>query len=208
MYTLLSIILIPLGIFFELDRVRKDRTKVPIILLHGWFTQNLPYFFLMRRLEKLGYLVCVPYLGLHIGDVEKITKKLEEYIKKNKLKNFIMVGHSYGGLIATNYYLKNKETVKKIITLGTPFYGAEVAKYGSFFSKGAEQMIPNSKFLNFLHRQEIEKEKIISLATPYDPRVPIVSTKLKGSKHFPVECYGHVQLIYSRKVFNKIKEVL
>lgn len=84
---------------------------------------------IIKSLEKLGYksglsLFSFPYdwrlpPSEHIQSLNK-TINLAYTINKKKS---ILIGHSYGGILAYNQVLKNKETVEHVISIGSPFLG-------------------------------------------------------------------------------------
>lgn len=52
------------------------------------------------------------------------AKELEDFIEKNDFEKVDLVCHSMGGLVASNYALKNSEKIHRVITLATPFEGS------------------------------------------------------------------------------------
>lgn len=55
------------------------------------------------------------------------AEQLEQFIKANKYTNNILVGHSMGGTVIDYYLARNAEnrtSTQKVITLGTPHFGA------------------------------------------------------------------------------------
>jgi len=96
-----------------------------IVLLHGW-GQNIE---MMRPLgDKLSNnhritIIDLPGYGDSSEPKEALTiydynEILEEFIKKLKIKNPILIGHSFGGRISMIYSSKNK--VEKLILFGSP----------------------------------------------------------------------------------------
>lgn len=60
------------------------------------------------------------------------AEQLEDFINHNMYTDVILVCHSMGGLVASDYINRsdyNKEKVEKLITLGTPYLGAPKALY-------------------------------------------------------------------------------
>lgn len=60
------------------------------------------------------------------------AQKLENYIEEQKFTDVILVCHSMGGLVASEYLNRSDDNVKKVdklITLGTPYLGAPKALY-------------------------------------------------------------------------------
>lgn len=95
-----------------------------VVLLHGW-GQNID---MMKPIaDKMdGYKFTIldfPGFGKSdepstAWDVEKYTVLLEKLLKELKIKNPIIVGHSFGGRVAINYSSRNK--VSKVVLFGSP----------------------------------------------------------------------------------------
>jgi len=183
------------------------KKKIPIVALPGWLSYNAQLFLLKKRLEKLGYRVYLPKLGLQLGKIENLSEKLSEYLQKHNIDQFIFIGHSLGGIIGMHYYCNNKATITKFIALGTPFYGTNFARH-MFLSPSIAQIKPNSEFLKTLHKRKITMNQVYSIATLQDGSVPIKSTKLARAHHITVNVHGHNTLIYSKTVFDEIAKIL
>ena len=96
-----------------------------IVLLHGW-GQNIE---MMKPLgEKLSKKFRITILDLPgFGESSEPTTSLtiydyndilEEFLEKLKIKNPILIGHSFGGRISIVYASKNK--VEKLVLFGSP----------------------------------------------------------------------------------------
>lgn len=96
-----------------------------IVLLHGW-GQNIEMMKpLGDRLQKKYRITILDFPGFGDSDelkkalsIDDYTVILEELIKKLKIKNPIIIGHSFGGRVAINYSSRNK--VQKLILFGSP----------------------------------------------------------------------------------------
>jgi len=103
-----------------------DKHEV-ILMLHGGPGNRCRYLKPLFDLSKKGY-TCISYDQLGFGKSSKIKGKkslmkvstfvdeLDNLIKTLKLKNFILLGHSWGGQLALEYLLRIKNnSVKKLI---------------------------------------------------------------------------------------------
>ena len=118
---------------------------IPLVLLHGGMGFDSSYFKVpgILDLSKSGFQIiiydqrghgksdrCDPVYYTHktwINDLQKITEKL-------KLKNFNLLGHSYGGWLAIAYAVKNPKELSNLILLNThagPVDTSNVSKYKS-----------------------------------------------------------------------------
>ena len=97
-----------------------------IVLLHGW-GQNIEMMDkLGKGLEKKYHITILdlpgfgrssePAFGWTIYDYYEM---LVEFLKKLKIKNPVLVGHSFGGRISIIYSAKNK--VDKLVLLASPY---------------------------------------------------------------------------------------
>ena len=134
----------------------------------------------------------------------------------------IIVAHSMGGAVSRKYMVDyGDEKVHKLITLATPHHGVNNFTRGELIllvldiftgrDNEAEQMLPDSNFLNELnnadkdHRHKIvtvgtytygnESNKIfdISFLSKTDFVVKLDSTKLEGSKHYEITGCSHTE---------------
>lgn len=102
--------------------------KQPIIILHGWGLNGSKYNQLLKILKNKGFDVYSPDLpGFGQEPLISESMKLDDYIefidkyiKRNKIENPILIGHSFGGRIALKYGWEYPEKVSKIILTGTP----------------------------------------------------------------------------------------
>ena len=196
------------GYFLTLRTVNPQaRYPTPIVLLHGWATQNPILLILKKRLEKIGYRVYVPSFGWHFKSIETICKKLDLFIKTHRIGPFICIGHSLGGIIALHYYTRYQGSLEKCIALGSPFHGAPHARV-FWFSASAQEMIPESSFLEGLNCRNESLERFFSLATPCDEVVPASSSTVETGNNILIDAAGHVDLLLSRKVFQEIRRIL
>lgn len=98
----------------------------PVVLLHGW-GQNIE---MMKpigdKLEKDNRIIILDFPGFGNSpepkkemSVYEYCDVLEELLNKLKVKNPILIGHSFGGRIAIIYASRNK--IEKLVLFGSPF---------------------------------------------------------------------------------------
>ncbi len=121
--------------------VEPSRGPQTFLLVHGAWHGGWCWDLVRARLEKLGHRVISPTLpglgpraaelnastGLqtHIDDVIAL-------IERDKLNNFVLVGHSYGGMVITGIADRMKERIKHIVYLDAalPKDGQSMISYG------------------------------------------------------------------------------
>lgn len=136
----------------ELDvfyRVNGVENGLPIIFIHGlagdsrFFHNQLRYFGNSHRtiaIDLPGHGQSAPISG---QTVEIYNKSIEAVIKNEKIDSYILAGHSMGGVICLENYLKNKDKVKAIILISTSstihvsktLIDASIKDFDHFFKK-------------------------------------------------------------------------
>ena len=105
-----------------------NKKKDAIVLLHGW-GQNIEMMQMLGepfKNENRIIIVDFPGFGLspepkRVMDVNDYTILIEELLKKLKVKNPILIGHSFGGRVSVKFASRND--VKKVILLSPALRG-------------------------------------------------------------------------------------
>lgn len=106
--------------FFDND------SDINIVYLHGW-GQNKEMMMPIAKpfIKKHNVLIIdLPGFGqseepTDIWTIEEFAEVVHEIVKKHKIKNPIMIGHSFGGKISIIYSLKYE--VSKLVLLASPY---------------------------------------------------------------------------------------
>lgn len=102
--------------------------KNPIVILHGWNLSASHFESLINELKARKFKVYCPDLP-GFGQMQKPSKSLflsdyvtyvEQYLKTNKLKDSILIGHSFGGRISIKLAAYNNTKIKSLILAGVP----------------------------------------------------------------------------------------
>ena len=122
-----------------------------VVLLHGWGQNTEMMDPIGKGLEKNFYITNIdlpgfgkssePTYGYTVYDYYEVIDKL---LTKLKIKNPIIIGHSFGGKIAIIYAAKKK--VDKLILLASPF------------RRSAKKNSVKVKILKFLKKVPVVKE--------------------------------------------------
>lgn len=99
--------------------------KPPIIFIHGFRGSSIGLKEIVSYLPNFkSYTPDIPPFGnsepLDDYSVETYTNFLQNYIKKNNLKNPVLIGHSMGSIIAAAMANKYPELINKKIVLLAP----------------------------------------------------------------------------------------
>ncbi len=130
-------------------RVSGSEKGLPVILVHGlagdsrFFHNQLRFFGNTRR----TIAVDLPGHGKSSAmpapqSIEAYNSSIEEVIKKEKIDSYILAGHSMGGIICMENYLKHKDRVKAMVLVSTSsvlpvtdeLINASVNDFDSFFN--------------------------------------------------------------------------
>ncbi len=141
--------------------------KVPVVLLHGFFSTQKSLQAIENHLEQAGFPVMSLELGGTLGVFFtrgiKESASLFDHIMKRQMERhgfqkFHIIAHSKGGLVAAWWLSKmsGSRYCNRLITLGTPFAGVWhawliiLSPFG-FFWRSVWQMRPNSRFFRELN---------------------------------------------------------
>src|SRR4030042_5709985 len=103
-------------------------SKYPVVILHGWNLYSEKYQILRSTLVKEGFRVYIPDLpGFGKRIVPKTAYNIDDYVdfvldylKSNKIKKCIIIGHSFGGRVAVKLAARYPYYLDRLILTGTP----------------------------------------------------------------------------------------
>lgn len=189
------------------------------IILVGGFTSKPNTFLTGIRKELLArdYNVLTPDLGWEVHDINLHTEKLHEFLTRSEVylyfdhhctikdliarKKIILIGHSMGGLIVANLGKQYPEFNKiPIIPLASPLQGTPLAYLESWISTAAEEMKPNSKWIQALQKDLKENPRVLVQIRAYrglDELVPGKYSCLPEYLREDSNHVGHLSLIYT-----------
>jgi len=214
-----------------IKRQEYDPTKIPVLLLYGFFSSRRSLVVLEKILSDRGYQVVSFNLGglLEVFFTRSITEtaefidqKLKRQFERNHIDRIHIVAHSKGGLVAMWWLLRlgGHQHCKKLITMGTPFQGSSLTWLAlvtplGFIFRDMWQMRPGSLFLKTLHETPIpEGVQIYNLYSNQDR----VATGEKGIFPtptptpnvilVPMHQVTHFQFLYRQEVGDTIARIL
>ena len=168
---------------------------------------------LAGELEGAGYKVIYPDLGEMKGDLIKYSDKVGELIKDSgeRGERISIVAYSAGGLVARGALDDSKveQYIGRVITIGSPHNGSEVARLGSFLGGeicpiSCKQMSPDSDFIRELMRPN-DKDRWLSIRSSFDEVVtPSESSILSEVSNLEISSIcGEEGVTHSNLVSNK-----
>ena len=186
----------------------------PILLVHGFFSNRGMWLSFRSRLAgaNVGRVYTVTLEPLN-GSIEAMMPTLESridaIIHETGQEKIIVVAHSMGGLLARAYMAQvGAARIAKLITLGTPHHGSQIAALGLF--ECAKQMRYRSPWIEMLEDLEAANPPAIPALSIYtlndDLVYPPESSVLEweGAENVPVSAVGHVALLYSEPIAKRV----
>lgn len=190
--------------------------KEGVVLLHGILRTNRCMKGLTVFLEKENYEVLNLDYPSSKYDILSIAKLIHSQIKNfsSQTVKTHYVGYSMGGLIIRAYlHLYRPSNLGRVIMLGTPNQGSEIADflkpfgiYKILYGPAGQQLITDQKNIKKIFGNINYELGIIAGSSPFyllankiigkksDGRVSIVNTKIEGMKEHIIIKSGHTML--------------
>ncbi len=143
-FLLLQVITIIL--FIPLPSSKKKENKNTIVIITDILTSPILYIILYLYLIRNQYNVYFYYTFNPFRNLISHSLKLSNYLNKLPEFNITLLGHGAGGLIPLSISDEARKKVKKLITLGTPFWGTQIYKYLDFIPI-FKDLLPRSDYL-------------------------------------------------------------
>ncbi len=187
-----------------------SQRSVNIILIQGIHARWVYLKKIGDALSEAGYSVyTVSELGKNMDKISLNAKRVEKFIKVNKLNNVIIVAHSKGGLIAKHILVDVglEDRIVKVITIGTPFHGTLISK--DIPNSAYREFATGSDTIRYLDSNSEVNHKIISILPEWDNLVqPVESIKLEGAQNITLPIKGHHKIMYSVRLIDLVKKTV
>lgn len=213
--------LLVLSATYFVDLEKRDPKEIinnqkPILLIHGLYHNSACWLYYRNILNKADV---GPVFTINLGSpfnkiedhAEKVKEKVAEIQKQTGRKDIMLVGHSMGGLVASEFALRHadQETqVTDIVTIGTPLKGTPIAYMG--FGKDAKQLRHNCSYIKELSKSICEQNKIryFHIGTETDELVVPYNSSLllenKKAKHLKISNLGHIGIVFSDRIIDAV----
>lgn len=182
--------------------------RTPVVLVHGYLCNHRVWDVMAHRLRDAGH----PVLGI---DLEPLFESIDSYApllehavealrRQTGAPKVILIGHSMGGLAIRAWMrVHGHDRVDRVITLGTPHAGTQIAPRTK--AANGVQMSWNSNWLQELAASETPAPRsLMHIAlTPQDPIVyPQRDQVLPGVPVTVFDGLGHVELCLNGAVMD------
>ncbi len=194
---------------------REDRR--PVVFLHGYAQHSANFIWLIRRLRADGWLHLYSVRhGAVGGDIERsaarLGTELDRIRRESGAPQLDVVAHSMGGLVARACLGARGRAsgIARLVTLGTPHQGTLV--FPRFrVDPMVAQMRPGSAMLARLAdgRAATAAADCIAIYSADDAIVvPASAGYWPGAFNIEVRGLGHMSLLFSRRVYELVRENL
>ena len=193
------------------DQLTHDDHRPPVLLVHGYGCSRASWWWLRRRLCAAGWRVATinlePVYTSIDNYVAPLARRIDEVLAQSAAPRLILVGHSMGGLVARAYLQRyGADKVARLVTLGTPHRGSELARFGC--GQNARQMQPGSDWLQAL-ASEAPAIETLALYSPHDNYVlPQANLDWPGTPQRTLDGLGHLAMLFSPRVAQALLESL
>lgn len=192
------------GLFMGTEKLQPSpQGRLPVLLLHGYVC-NRGFMLPLRRylrahgISAYSHNLEPVYAGID-SYADGVAQRVEDIRAATGADRLIILALSMGGLVARAYLRKHgTRHVAKLITLGTPHQGTEMARLGA--GENALQMVPGNAWLRRLN-EDAPALPVVSVLSCQDNIVaPQEGAVLAGAKNVRLSGMGHVTMPFSRRI--------
>ena len=177
-----------------------------VVLMHGVYCNRGVWRPVRRRLVKHAQVrVAVPTLTPVTAGLAQQAQGFAQWLDalvKDQPQRVVLIGHSMGGLIARLCITQGllRTSVHKLICLGSPHAGSELAKLLS--GEVGRDLSRQSEVLADLEAAASASTAVVNLYSRHDNLVaPYESAYLPHATNLVLDGIGHMSLVYSRQVY-------
>jgi pimeloyl-ACP methyl ester carboxylesterase len=149
--------------------MRRSVTPRDVLVLPGWLAADRSTSVIRAALARDGHRVRGWGLGRNRGDVagaaDTLVAQLQQHLDRSG-RPTDLVGWSLGGTIAREVARRAPDTVRRIVTLGTPLHGSMFTSFAALYSRSMDEAA----------REAVERR----LATPPTVAITIIWSKRDG----------------------------
>ncbi len=196
---------------FALSKINPDKPLA--VLIHGFLATPSMFWLMKMRLAGMGITNIVTFrysptdTTLENGH-EKLRDFIDEISDKTGVKEIVLVGHSFGGLIAHSYATQiDNSKVVALAALAAPFNGSRLAVMG--LSPLARSLHPTNRWFAGAIKTGA-KVPFISIYSVYDQFVlPYHSSyHAFAERNIVIDTCGHSGFYFDGKVFDHLASFL
>lgn len=166
--------------------LNKKSSKTPIIFIHGYvsnwtcFKQEIDFFKKEKHpviyFDLRGHGLSKNPPKEHIT-IEDTTQDIKDLMMKTNTKKAIIIGHSFGGLLALNFSTKNPELIKKLIIIDASYKMPEKLKT-------LKKTLDNKLIRYSIKKLFVKSKKLKKIITQKEPWDVTIEEKQTNPKWF------------------------
>jgi triacylglycerol esterase/lipase EstA (alpha/beta hydrolase family) len=179
--------------------VAQPARGLPVLMVHGYGANGGFWVHLAAQLEAQGHSHATVDLEPVFGDIDHYAQQIEEAVQALLAacgkERVIIVAHSMGGLAARAWLRSfGARRVARIITLGTPHHGTDLAHMG--LGANARQMRRNAEWLAQLDAADRGQRGLFTSIYSFHDNIiaPQDSCHLPGARNIALPGIGHVAM--------------
>lgn len=188
--------------------------RVPVLLVHGYICNERVWDKMARALHEAGHPVLAITLEPLFGSIDDYAPQIQQAVQQlqqaSGAARVALVGHSMGGLAIRAWMRSHGSAdVAKVITLGTPHQGTQMASWSP--TTNAAQMVWRSPWLQALQANETAATRqLMHIAlTRHDNIVfPQREQVLPDAYVTEFEGMGHLELCLDARVIGYVLQKL
>ena len=176
-------------------RVYGEGALVPVVVIPGIYESWKFMRPLIDALHDRGHPVhVVSRLGRNRLRITKAAAVVAHHIRKQDLREVVIVAHSKGGLIGKLVMttMDPENRITGMAAVSTPFLGSRYAKLMLLPSLRA--FAASNRDLRALGADERLNHRVVSIFGKFDPHIPETS-ELTGARNVRVDIGGHFRII-------------
>jgi len=141
------------------------------IFIHGAYHDKNGWNKLVEHFNEKVHLIDLPRQeGV---DLNKYVEHVIKYINENQLEEVYLIGHSFGGVVATHVAINIPMVIKKIILISGVVLPKSISfidilpkpvqtKYSELLQKGIKNIPINEEYIKKIFLNDVEDEDIIN----------------------------------------------
>jgi triacylglycerol lipase len=192
----------------------QDTRRVPVLLVHGYICNHRVWDKMARALQQAGHPVLAITLEPLFTSIDDYAAQIQQAVRQlqqaSGATQVALVGHSMGGLVIRAWMRRHGSAdVAKIITLGTPHQGTQMASWSP--TTNAAQMAWHSPWLQALQASETAAARqLMHIALTHHDNIvyPQRDQVLADASVTEFEGLGHLELCLDARVIGFVLQKL
>jgi len=185
---------------------RMPPETVPIVMVHGLFQNRICWWWMARRLRRLGHrhVICFNLSPWHNVEsaTELLAKQIDRLRHRHGIRRVALVTHSMGGMLARNYVQRRggADKVATLVQLAAPNQGSKLAPFA--VTPLGLSLLPGSDFLQRLAAATLPDGcPVTSIYSRDDNMVlPASCGYLPEARNIELDGLGHSSVLFNERV--------